>query len=164
MDKTEENIMFNLREMGFSLTNTDHMTGTTMRVEDLVVEILQKAREPRCVEGIPVLLAKNPVDFDYLLRRAEEEGLHNAVGWILDEARTAYDSLGIPYSSDLTKIVDECRAKTQGDDHFVGEGHDPSFEKYAKHWRGQVAKKWSVLFVSTQYEEVLKVYGCDRQE
>ena len=98
----------NLRVYGFKLGwSSDESIDKQVEVEELIIDILKGVDEPRYINGLPVVIAKNmgTLRFDYLAKRAQEEGVVNALGWILEEAKGAFDRKGIPFRKELTDAL-----------------------------------------------------------
>lgn len=53
-------------------------------IEELIMEILTKNPDPRYILGIPVIIAKNKVDYEKLLALAEKNDALRRVGYLLD--------------------------------------------------------------------------------
>lgn len=56
-------------------------------IEELIMEILTKNPDPRYILGIPVIIAKNKVDYEKLLTLAEQKNTLRRIGYLLEVTR-----------------------------------------------------------------------------
>ena len=96
---TEEQIAATFDNNGFELTVG--YSSPSLSVEEAIVAVLIHP-EPRLLEGIPILLKKNPVNYAFLRDMLDQYKVWNRFGYFGEFALTHIDN------SDLREIVDHC--------------------------------------------------------
>ena len=153
-----QDIPYNLSRYGFPLFGAERFSGNYMAIEDLILLVLHDCEEPRYVHGIPVLLKKNKVDYQYLVGRARKKGLINALGWILEETKIAFENRKLSYDSCLPEIIKNLESEKMDKDVFITLENTASLASHARDRRSEIARKWNVLFASDEFGRMLDIY------
>ncbi|MBI4145856.1 hypothetical protein HY489_00805 [Candidatus Woesearchaeota archaeon] len=164
----ERVIAYNARIRGFPLFGTERIIAEEILVEELIVGILRNVTEPRYVEGLPVVIAKNRIDYDDLVRRARQEKMTNHVGWILDEARAAFERKRISYDQKISWAIKTLENEKQEGDVFLDNDREPYWIEDSKQRRTECAARWGVvaIYPKESFDKNLITYRCapnDRQ-
>ncbi len=87
MNYQTEELTRELASLGYALgeyeNNAEQLKPATL-IEELIIKILTKNPDPRYILGIPVIIAKNNVDYEKLLSLAEQNHALRRVGYLLD--------------------------------------------------------------------------------
>ena len=158
------NICFNLAQYGFTLTG--EYSGNLMSVEDLIVRILHGCEEPRCIEGLFVILAKHSkkIYYNRICTRAKKEEIVNPLGWLFEEGASVYKLKGIEYHIEMDSAINWLwKRKRRDETELVPSLRNQKWAiKIAKINRTAIAEKWGILF-GLDYRSIYKrldTYNC----
>ncbi|MBI4139354.1 hypothetical protein HY483_00140 [Candidatus Woesearchaeota archaeon] len=162
----DDTLLYNAARFGFCIGGAP-LIGQQLSVEDTILTILQDCKQPRLIEGIIVLVAKNKIEYDSLLQKAYTiekriPGIVNSLGWILDEARASFQRLGVSHDPALTSAIDSLYSQRRTDTlFFVGTEDATSDIDYEETFRGEFPRKWNVLYVTdnSSMDKYLWTYG-----
>lgn len=162
---SKKQIEDNLRVYGFKLGwSADESIDKQIAVEELIIDILKGVDEPRYINGLPVIIAKNmeSLRFDHLAKRAEEENVANAVGWILEESKESFERKGVSYKRELAdtiKLLEKIKTESET---FLGYQRENWYVEHVKENRGILPKKWGIMAFcpSDEFDRLLMVYRC----
>lgn len=87
VDYQTEELTRELASQGYGLGEYGHSTEqpkSTMSIEELIIKVLTTNPDPRYILGIPVIIAKNKVDYEKLLVLAEQTRVLRRIGYLLD--------------------------------------------------------------------------------
>lgn len=161
-----------LASYGFELGDYDESNPpeSTMPVEELIIRILAKNPDPRYILGIPVIIAKNKVDYQRLIDLARQNSTLRRVGYLLD----------------ITNIVSEGRIPLNGIERHVQEAFNELNESMPEEelcpWqedskerfrdlanekdKERIAAKWKV-FTLNELEDIkdkFQLYCCEKRD
>lgn len=163
----EERIESNLRSYGFPMfTLREGVKSSRIQIENLIISILAKNDRARFVYSIPVLIAKNSVNYAVLLEKAISAGIQNVLGWIIEETINSFESLGINKDLDkLRSLIKKIPKDTS--DHYVS--LDQALESdrlYGLERRSDIAAKWNVItgHNTADFTRILRAYTNDKKE
>ena len=92
-------------------------------VEETIVEILARNPDSRYVKGIPILLAKNHVDYGKLSRLADSEGVVNQLGYVLETTQKLFQKNFVTCNDDnLGKAVEQLWKMRSPEPQFLDRG------------------------------------------
>ncbi|MBI4440012.1 hypothetical protein HY638_03495 [Candidatus Woesearchaeota archaeon] len=130
-------------------------------IEEIVVTILAENPDPEYIGGIPVILAKNPVDYGALVERAKEMGAVKKLGWILSVAKQCYEKMGIRYGHALDDAIERCRPAKDAPEEIIDPAlGNPAYIRMAVERREPIAAEWGILtlYFNQGFEKKLDTY------
>jgi len=86
LTETEEDLLiYNIGIRGFTLTNFDYeIKREIIPINDLLIRTVRDYKEPRAMEGLATVIAKETPDYDKLVESAIKNGIQNQMGYILE--------------------------------------------------------------------------------
>jgi len=136
-------------------------------VEELVIRILTSNPDPRYVEGLPVIMAKNTIDYAKLLGIAENGNALKRLGWMLSMAKRSYKDLDVPYDLDLEATVEKCKSAKGGLEEVFNPNFDIApYRERAKRVREPISAEWGIMTLHTleAFERNLILYGVQQRK
>lgn len=167
---SNDNILYNLALRGYHLSGSPEI-GEPMSVEELIVDILKGTEQPRFVDGLIIILAKNNINYDSLIKLAKEHDLSNAVGWILEETKISLNRNKVKYSTQLNDAIDKLykeyqrKEKNKRDTRLITFFAEEFFDEQTRKRRGAITSKWNVLyfFDNDTVDKQLWTYGVIKE-
>lgn len=155
---TEEDIDYNLRTRGYPLFGTESIDGTLISPEELIITLLQK-KDARQIEGVPVIISKNPIDYNKLIYLAVQHNIVNPVGWILDETYQALLRMGLVNNS-LKYAIDQLFIQKNNLEYVLSSSTVPEYLEFSRQTRSSTARKWNVVARYSQegFDKKLRTY------
>lgn len=140
----EDMIEYDLSHYGYGslVVRKGSRQHTPMPVEDLIINILHFAPDPRFLQALPVILYLNEVDTDKLYSIAIIRGLQNRLGFILEMSQKIFQK------EELKKLLSMVsKMKLARENSFVEDVDKLSVStlKYLRSTRDPIAKKWNML-------------------
>lgn len=159
-----------LSSLGYRLiTRKSTMIDKSSRLgpEEAIIKVLTGHPDPRYIEGLPVIIAKNNVNYDVLLglvRDLKEQDPHlpNKLGYILDITYTILKKVGVrkdynKLESTITKLNKIKSSKESVIDPSID---TKVYRDFANSRRNERMKHWNIisLFDEDSFEKTLLLY------
>lgn len=143
----ELRILYNLSKRGYPLTGINQgKEYPMMPVEELFIEVLSRYKKPRAIEGLPVIAIKNPIDYERLCQLAQEQGVTNEVGFMLDNIRSLLREFHVAYdSTGLERAMEKLRKSLEDEEHYLAPLEVPYYHEAVKSRQLPKERKWRVL-------------------
>ncbi len=143
-----------LAASGFPLGN--HSVGNRMSVEKknieyLIIKILNGNPDPRYVEGIPIIIYFNKLDYDKLLSLADNT-LKQKLGYVLEITLSLFSEFNIKKDKDIIKKkISILEKEINGAQEIVFTPHFNirPYIGFAKNRREDSLKKWKLIALYT---------------
>ncbi len=163
----ERRIAYSLRQYGFPMF-FPYKEGRHRRIplEDLIIRILENSTDARFIYGIPVMIAKNKINYIALLNKANSKRIQNRLGWIIEEILNSFKSVGIEKDRSRLKGLIRKIKKTDSE-HYVS--LDPEIESdrvYGLALRSDIARRWNILtaYDTSDFVRILRIYINGKKE
>ncbi len=166
-DYATPELLYNLANYGFELGLTAKQSATIEKeefseqsIEELVITILTENPEPVFIEGIPVILGKNSVDYSKLFQLATERKCVKKLGWILSVSEDCYTEENISYNSSLTDTISRCEQAIDGVEETIAIEPPKSFFDLSLRLRDDIAIKWNITahYPKSRIKEHMNLY------
>ena len=137
---------------GYELTGVNGYP-VSINTEETIIAALLRDKEPkaRLLEGIPVLLLKNEVDYKFLRKLIDQYRLHNEFGY--------FGEFTLKYveNEDLSNLVEYCRSRLNPQTNIssLNDAFFPESSHEEERWKILGAPSYQAL------EEKVKLYSHD---
>lgn len=150
MTDIETKIVEELAGRGYELTDVERAT-TEMPVEELIISILKDLKGGRTVEGIPVIIKKNKVNYNRLTELALQKNVVNELGYVLEITRDLFEEFNINGVNELESTIEKLEGCMDEEEHYLSPIDSPHYPEIARNHQTLLLKKWNVLGLY-QYE------------
>lgn len=162
MNQLRDLLLYNLAMRGYVLTGVTYNECPIIPTDQLVIDVVRLLNEPRCVEGLAIVVDDDPPDYDKLVNNAIEYGIQNQVGYILEGTANVLKKYK-PFNnySELELAIEKLYQKRVKDDQFLIRLDIPNERESLSRNRQPEDIKWNILGGVTyrQFEIQYKIYN-----
>lgn len=165
-----------LSRLGYELlsriSRIENNKSETLSPEEAIIKVLTGHPDPRYIKGLPVIIAKNKVDYSRLMEfvdelKEQDSHLPNKVGYILDLTYSMLKQVGITKDyGQLESTIAELSKIKSSEECVINPSLDTSaYREFAKSRNDERMKRWKIigLFDEDSFQKTLLLY-LDRKE
>ncbi|MCX6707634.1 MAG: hypothetical protein NT001_05855 [Candidatus Woesearchaeota archaeon] len=146
----------NLGMLGYNLISREGSIPKPSRLgpEEAIIRVLYSHPDPRYIEGLPVIIQKNDIDYTVLVGLVEQYSskdpyIANKVGYILDMTVSLFRSIGVEKDiSELESTIKELEKMKNPNDSVLNPNLDSKpYRRFAMQERSEMTKRWNLIEV-----------------
>lgn len=146
-EELARSIVHSLAVRGFELTG--HDGGRDIGSDELILTILEKPIVARSLTAVPYLLITHPLNYEYLISQAQERGLVNKLGYMVDIATQIFRD-NKDKRRELQQVSKSLESMMDNEEHYLREVFE--WEKdFLKKRTSRTGRKWHV-YTNTQID------------
>ena len=145
---TESDLVLSFQEYGYPVYSTQPAgRGRLLDPTTLFLYVLAEAPDPRLVEGLPVVVFTQSLNYEWLYREALRLGVQNRLGLVLDLTLQAFQRLGAAKDTRLLEALLSRleRVKLGRVEAFEGRAPSPNEEERLQRLSDPLSRKWNLL-------------------